>query len=83
MGFISWIIIGGLAGWIASKIMHVDDKMGKLANILAGFVGGTLANYILLTFFGVKGLDGFGLQSLITSIIGAVIVIGLVKAIRR
>ena len=49
MGFISWIIIGGLAGWIASKIMHVDEKMGKLANILAGFVGGTLANYILLT----------------------------------
>lgn len=83
MGFISWIIIGGLAGWIASKIMHVDEKMGKFANILAGFVGGTLGNYILLTFFGVKGLDGFGLQSLITSIIGAVIVIGLVKAIRR
>ncbi|MDN5723559.1 MAG: GlsB/YeaQ/YmgE family stress response membrane protein, partial [Corynebacterium sp.] len=34
LGFIGWVIIGGLAGWIGSKIMKTDEQMGVLLNIV-------------------------------------------------
>ena len=82
MGFISWIIIGGLAGYIASIFMKTEEKMGKIANTAAGVVGGTAANYVLGRF-GIAGLDGFGIQSLVVCIIGAAVVIGIVKVIKK
>ena len=82
MGFISWIIIGGLAGYIASIFMKTEEQMGKIANIAAGVVGGTAANYVLGKF-GIAGLDGFGIESLVVCIIGAAVVIGIVKAIKK
>ena len=41
MGIIAWIIIGGIAGWIASKIMGTDKDMGIIKNVLAGVIGGS------------------------------------------
>ncbi len=82
MGFLSWIIIGGIAGWIASKIIGTDAQMGKLANILAGVIGGTGAN-IVLGYFGLTGLTGFSIQSLVVCIIGATVVIGIVKQLKK
>lgn len=44
---IAWIIIGGLAGWIASKIMKRDAQMGIGANIVAGVVGAFIVGWIV------------------------------------
>ena len=41
-GFLGWIIFGGIAGWIASKIMKTDASMGIVMNIIVGIVGGLL-----------------------------------------
>ncbi|HYN67695.1 MAG TPA: GlsB/YeaQ/YmgE family stress response membrane protein, partial [Ornithinibacter sp.] len=47
MGIIGWIIIGGLAGWIASKIMKTDAQQGIILNIVVGIIGGLLGGWIL------------------------------------
>ena len=41
LGIIGWIVIGGLAGWIGSKIMKRDSQMGLLLNIVVGVIGGS------------------------------------------
>jgi len=81
MGFLSWIIIGSLAGWIASIIMGKDSEMGKIANLICGIVGGILGGEIMETF-GNQGLMGFSFHSLWVATLGAVIVIFLWKKIR-
>ncbi|MCA0337020.1 MAG: GlsB/YeaQ/YmgE family stress response membrane protein [Actinobacteria bacterium] len=84
MGFIGWIIIGGLAGWIASKIMGTDAQQGILLNIVVGIVGGLLGGFLL----GLLGLGGSGglIASFLTALVGACIllwIVGMVTGSRR
>lgn len=85
MGWIAWIIIGGLAGWIASKIMGTDAQQGCLLNVVVGIVGGLLGGY-LLTLFGVDAAGGGWIFSLLTAIVGAALllwIVGMVTGRRR
>ena len=50
-GIIASIIIGAIAGWIASKIMGKDAQMGTGANIIVGVIGGGVGNWIFSTLF--------------------------------
>lgn len=79
MGWIAWIIIGGLAGWIASKIMGTDAQQGILMNIVVGILGGLLGGWLLsLTGMG----EGGGLfVTFLTALVGACILIFGYKAI--
>jgi len=82
LGVIGWIIIGGLAGWVGSKIMGTDAQMGIFLNIVAGIVGGLLGGF-LLRGVGVNVAGGGLLFSFLTCLIGAVIVLAIVKLITR
>ncbi|MEV6072155.1 GlsB/YeaQ/YmgE family stress response membrane protein [Nocardia sp. NPDC052001] len=82
LGVIGWIIIGGLAGWLASKLMKTDAQMGILLNIVVGIVGGLIGGF-LLRGFGVDVSGGGLLFSLLTCLIGAVILLGILKLITR
>lgn len=77
IGWIAAIIIGGLAGWIASGIMKTGT--GIFMNIVLGIIGAAIASF-LFSFIGV----GFGgwLGYLVAGILGACILIGLVRAVR-
>ncbi|WBT08654.1 GlsB/YeaQ/YmgE family stress response membrane protein [Corynebacterium sp. SCR221107] len=80
IGIIGWIIIGGLAGWIASKIRGKDAQMGILANVVVGIVGGLLGGWVLQLFgFDVEG-GGF-FFSFLTCLFGAVIFLWLLQLI--
>ncbi|MEU3471442.1 GlsB/YeaQ/YmgE family stress response membrane protein [Rhodococcus sp. 15-2388-1-1a] len=79
LGFVGWIIIGGLAGWIGSKIMKTDAQMGIILNIVVGIVGGLLGGFLLSTFLDVEG--GGIIFSFITCLIGACILLFLVKLV--
>lgn len=82
MGIIGWVIIGGLAGWIASKIKGTDAQQGILLNIVVGVVGGLLGGF-LLGLFGVD-VEGAGLIfSFLTCLLGAVILLTIVRAVRK
>ncbi|AHB42687.1 transglycosylase [Candidatus Saccharibacteria bacterium RAAC3_TM7_1] len=72
------LIIGGLAGWVASMIMKTNASMGVFMNILVGIIGAVIGN-LLLPLFGASGTTGFNLWSFVVALIGAVVLLFLVK----
>ncbi|MDO4594560.1 MAG: GlsB/YeaQ/YmgE family stress response membrane protein [Tissierellia bacterium] len=81
MGIIASIIVGALCGWIASKIMNTDAEMGALANIVAGVVGSAIGGTIV-QFFGFSKEGGL-LWSILVGVLGACILIWIVKKIKH
>lgn len=82
MGIIAWLIFGGIAGWIASMIMGTDAQQGMLMNIIVGIIGAFIGGFIArLLGFGSESFEFFDIGSWITAILGAVILIFLVRAV--
>lgn len=82
MGIILWIIFGGLIGWIASMVMNTNAQQGIILNIIVGIVGAVIGGW-LMDFFGQSGVTGFNFYSFIVALIGAVVLIAVVKLLRR
>lgn len=82
LGFIGWIVIGGLAGWIGSKIMKRDSQMGLFLNIVVGVIGGFLGGWIL-TLFGVDVAGGGWIFSFLTCLFGAVVLLWIVGLVTK
>ncbi|MCB0032706.1 MAG: GlsB/YeaQ/YmgE family stress response membrane protein [Anaerolineales bacterium] len=82
INLILWILMGALAGWIASMVMHRDAQMGAVANIIAGILGAIIGGY-LMSFFGASGVTGFNLYSLIVATFGAIVLLFLIGLVRR
>lgn len=82
MAIILWIIFGALVGWVASLIMKTDAEQGALLNIIVGIVGALIGGFIMNNLGG-AGTTGFNLYSFLVALLGAVILIAIVKAIRR
>jgi uncharacterized membrane protein YeaQ/YmgE (transglycosylase-associated protein family) len=82
MGIISWIIVGGIAGWLASLFTGNDKKMGLGSNILVGILGGFIGGF-LINILGGKGITGFNLWSLLVSFIGAVVLLTIINAFSK
>ncbi|WP_459610416.1 GlsB/YeaQ/YmgE family stress response membrane protein [Corynebacterium urogenitale] len=77
LGFLGWIIIGGLAGWIGSKIMGTDAQMGIIANIVVGIIGGLLGGFLLGFIFDVG--SGGWIFSFITCLVGSCVFLWIAK----
>jgi len=82
MSIIAWIVLGALAGWIASMIMGTNSQQGCLMDIVVGIVGAFIGGFVM-SLFGGPGVSGFNIPSIIVSIIGAVILLAIVKTVRR
>lgn len=80
LSWIGWVIIGGLAGWIGSKIMKTDEQMGIIANVAVGIVGGLIGGS-LLGFLGLGVEGGKWILSFITCLIGACVLLFILKLI--
>jgi|JI6StandDraft_1071083.scaffolds.fasta_scaffold82995_3 uncharacterized membrane protein YeaQ/YmgE (transglycosylase-associated protein family) len=80
-GILPAILIGGLAGWVASMIMKTDASMGLVANIVVGIIGAIIGN-LLLPVFGIGGTTGFSLWSFIVAVLGAVVLLFIVGMFR-
>ena len=85
MGFIAWLIVGGLLGWLASMIMGTNDTQGKLLNVIVGIVGAFLGGLVLAPLFGTGTINqyDFSFGSLVVSLLGAVILLFIVGLFRR
>jgi uncharacterized membrane protein YeaQ/YmgE (transglycosylase-associated protein family) len=79
---IVWLILGGISGWIASKITGNDENMGVGLNIVVGIVGAFVGGWIA-GIFGLGPATGLNLWSFIISIVGAVILLGIVSLFKR
>lgn len=85
MNFIIWIVVGGIIGWIASKIMNTDAQQGVFLNIVVGIVGALLAGWVISPLVGVPTInqDAFSFGALLVSLIGAVILLAIVNLFTR
>ena len=82
MGIILWIVFGAIVGWLASIIMKTNGSQGLFIDIVVGIVGAVLGGWIM-SLLGQGGVEGFNLYSFIVALIGAVVLLAIVKAIRR
>ncbi len=82
MNILLWIVFGALVGWIASIIMGRNAQMGALANIIVGVLGALIGGFIFQAF-GAAGVTGFNLYSLIVALLGAIVLLFIVGAVRR
>jgi uncharacterized membrane protein YeaQ/YmgE (transglycosylase-associated protein family) len=81
MGIIAWLVLGLIAGFIASKIVNRTGS-GIVVDLILGVVG-AFAGGFLFHLIGAKGVTGFNLWSLIVAVIGAVVVLAVYHAIER
>lgn len=79
---VTWIILGALAGWIASIITGTNERVNGVMNVVVGIIGAFIGG-LVLQLLGAGTPSGFNLASLLTAILGAVILLSLVRAFRR
>ncbi len=84
MGWIVALIVGGIAGWLASLLMKRDASMGIVWNIVIGCVGSVIGNAIAGPLLGVSGsVQEFSLTGLLVAVLGASVLLGIVNLIKR
>ena len=82
MNFIIWLVVGGLAGWIASKIMGTDAQQGLILNVVVGIVGAMLAGWLISPLLGIPTInEGFSIGAFLVSIAGACILLFIYKLV--
>ena len=79
MGILMWILFGAIVGWLASIFMGTSD--GLVLDIVLGIIGAIIGGWVM-SFFGKSGVTGFNVYSFLVAILGAIILIAIVKAIR-
>ena len=80
MSILAWIVLGLISGFLASKIVNKSGS-GILMDILLGIVGAVVGGWLFNTF-GVAGVTGLNLYSMLVAIVGAVVVLAVYHAIR-
>lgn len=84
MGWIVALIVGGIAGWLASIAMRRDSSMGIFWNIVVGCVGSVVGNAVAGPLLGVSGsVQDFSIKGLAIALVGAVILLGIVNLVQR
>jgi len=79
---ITWIILGGLAGLIASALTGTGDRVNGWMNVAVGVLGAFIGG-LALQLLGVQLSGGFSLGSLVTAVLGAAILLLIVRAFRH
>ncbi|WP_226699750.1 GlsB/YeaQ/YmgE family stress response membrane protein [Qipengyuania gaetbuli] len=84
MGWIIALIVGGIAGWLASLVMNRDASMGIFWNIVVGCIGSVIGNLIAGPLLGISGsVQEFSLTGLVIAIVGAVVLLGIANLVQR
>jgi uncharacterized membrane protein YeaQ/YmgE (transglycosylase-associated protein family) len=85
MGWIIALVMGGIMGWLASKVMNRDADMGIMMNVIVGCVGSIIGRFALGGFLGGGRLrdSAFDPMTLLTSFIGAVVLLGVINLVKR
>jgi uncharacterized membrane protein YeaQ/YmgE (transglycosylase-associated protein family) len=82
MGILAWIILGGIAGWLASIIMKTNAQQGVITNIIVGVVGAFIGGF-LFSLLGGSGVTGFNIYSLLVAVAGAIVLLAILKTVRK
>lgn len=84
MNLILWLIAGAIVGYVASRIMGTNGQQGLLLDIVVGVVGAVLAGWFLSPLLGIGTINqnDFSLPALLVSLVGAIILLAIVKLLR-
>lgn len=82
MGVFAWIVLGGIAGWLASMIAGNNEEQGVVGNIVVGILGAFLGGF-LINLLGGEGITGFNPWSLIVAVMGATLLLFILRRFRR
>jgi uncharacterized membrane protein YeaQ/YmgE (transglycosylase-associated protein family) len=83
MSIIAWIVVGAIAGWIASKVVPGDEGYGVLGGLVAGIVGAILGGFLFGALTGEDWTTGINIGTLVAAIVGAIIVVFVWNAINK
>lgn len=75
---VTWIVFGGLAGWLASLIVGKDSQLGLVGNVAVGIVGAFIGGLLFP-----NDADTFDFGSFVAAVIGAIILLLVVSAVMR
>lgn len=78
MGWLAWLIVGALAGWLASIVMKTNRRQGLLLDIVVGIVGAFIGGF-LFNQFGATGITGFNIWSVLVAFVGAVVLLAVIR----
>jgi uncharacterized membrane protein YeaQ/YmgE (transglycosylase-associated protein family) len=81
MSFIAWIVLGLIAGFIASKVVNKTGE-GMFLDIILGIVGAVIGGYLFQTF-GMAGVTGVNLYSILVAVVGAIVFLVIYHALVR
>jgi len=81
MSYIAWIVLGLIAGFVASKVVNKSGD-GVLLDIVLGIVGAVVGGYLFQSF-GMVGVTGVNIYSILVAVVGAVIFLVIYHAIFR
>ena len=85
MNLIVWLVVGGLIGWQASVFMGTDARQGIILNVVVGIIGAVLGGWLLGRLVGAGSINqsDFSVPGVLVSLLGAVILLILVRFVRR
>ena len=73
MGFIAWIVVGAIAGFIANQIM--GSREGLIMMVILGIVGGLVGGWLAANVFKMGSVDGINIESIFIATLGAILVV--------
>jgi uncharacterized membrane protein YeaQ/YmgE (transglycosylase-associated protein family) len=83
MGLLTWIVVGAIAGWLASKVVK-GSGVGLIGDIVIGVVGALVGGWAAGKFFDVHdAISGFNIKTLIVAFLGAVVVLFAVRLLKK
>jgi uncharacterized membrane protein YeaQ/YmgE (transglycosylase-associated protein family) len=81
MGILAWIVVGLVAGWLASQVMR-GGGYGLIGDIIVGAVGAVIGGFLAATLFNMPdAVNGINVTSILVAFIGAVILIAILRAV--
>jgi uncharacterized membrane protein YeaQ/YmgE (transglycosylase-associated protein family) len=81
MGILAWIVVGLIAGWLASQVMR-GGGYGLIGDIIVGIVGALIGGFLAATFLKMpNAVNGINITSILVAFIGAVILIAILRAV--
>lgn len=81
MEIIAFLVLGGIAGWLASLLMGTDGSQGIMLNVVVGVVGAFVGGMVF-NALGSAGVTGFNIYSLVVATIGAAVLLWIVRLFR-
>jgi uncharacterized membrane protein YeaQ/YmgE (transglycosylase-associated protein family) len=80
MGWLAWLVVGAVSGWLASIVMKTNRQQGLLFDIIVGILGAFVGGF-LFNQFGAQGVTGFNIWSVVVAFVGAVVLLAAIRLV--